>query len=57
MPKLPLHFDIPLKVRGIKGVMSTIFITPLAPLILRGGILEKFGQIQMPPLPKCKMQK
>jgi hypothetical protein len=52
MPKLLLLFNLPLKVRGIKGVISIILITPppakefvrragLAPLILRGGILEK----------------
>jgi hypothetical protein len=43
-----LSLNIPLKVRGIKGVT---FITPLTPLILRGVILEKFGEIQMPRLP------
>jgi hypothetical protein len=42
MPKLPLSLNIPLRVRGIKGVISIIiFITPLAPLILRGEFLEK----------------
>jgi len=41
MPKLPLPLNLPLKVRGIKGVISIIFITPLAPLILRGEFLEK----------------
>jgi hypothetical protein len=37
------RFFIPLKIRGIKGVMSVsrlrfhcLFVTPLAPLILRG---------------------
>ena len=38
MLKLPLPLNLPLKVRGIKGVIS---ITPLAPLILRGAFLEK----------------
>jgi hypothetical protein len=46
--------NLPLKVRGIKGVTS---ITRLAPLILRGEFLEKFDEIQMPPLSKCKRQK
>jgi hypothetical protein len=50
MPKLPLSLNLPLRVRGIKGVISIIFITPppakpwqagLAPLILRGEFLEK----------------
>jgi hypothetical protein len=40
---LPLNFY--LKVRGIKGVISFIFITPLAPLIIRGVTLEKPGEI------------
>ena len=40
MPKLPSPNKLvsPLRLRGIKGV---IFITPLAPLILRGEFLEK----------------
>jgi hypothetical protein len=37
-------FGLPLKVRGIKGV---IFITPLPLLFLRGEILEEFSEIQM----------
>jgi len=41
MPKLPLPLNIPLKVRGMKGVISIISITPLAPLILRGEFLGK----------------
>jgi hypothetical protein len=36
MPNLLLLSAVPLKVRGIKGVIFIIFITPLAPLILRG---------------------
>jgi hypothetical protein len=40
MPKLPPLVNLPLKVRGIKGVISIIFITPLAPLILRGEVFE-----------------
>ena len=36
-PKPRLPFNLPLEVRGIKGVTSVMFITPLAPLILRGG--------------------
>jgi hypothetical protein len=28
MPKLPLPLNLPLKVRGIKGVICIIFITP-----------------------------
>jgi len=67
MPKLSLPINVPLKLRGMQGVISIIFITPppakefvrragLAPLILRGGILDKFGETQMRPLPKCKMQ-
>jgi len=31
MPKLPLPFNLPLKVRGIQGVISIIFITPHFP--------------------------
>jgi len=44
MPKLPLPLNIPIEVREIKVVT---FITPPAPLILRGGIFDKFGEIQM----------
>jgi len=32
-----LILNVPLRLRGIKGV---IFVTPLAPLILRGGIVS-----------------
>lgn len=43
--KSPLNKDSllksPLRIRGIKGVILTILITPLTPLILRGVILEK----------------
>jgi hypothetical protein len=37
MLKLPPPVNVPLKVRGIKGVIFHILITPLTPLILRGG--------------------
>jgi len=42
MSKLPLPSNLPLRVRGIKGVISIIFITPLTPLILRGGLWKMF---------------
>jgi len=64
MPKLPLPLNLPLRVRGIKGVTSmgimlllacsaliAFLITPLTPLILRGGFWktslrgEFFGKI------------
>jgi len=35
-----LPLNLPLKVRGTKGVISIIFITPLAPLTLRGAGYE-----------------
>jgi hypothetical protein len=46
-----VSFCLPLKIRGIKGVISStllllclasiaLFITPLSPLILRGGDLD-----------------
>jgi hypothetical protein len=41
MPKLPLPFNLPLRVRGRKGVTCIIFITPLPPLNLKRGILGK----------------
>jgi hypothetical protein len=37
VPKKRLLFNFPLEVRGIKGVISIVFITPLSPLTLRGG--------------------
>jgi len=53
VPKLPTPVNIPLKVRGIKGVISIIFITPppakefvrragLSPSYLKRGILRNF---------------
>jgi hypothetical protein len=38
MPKPPLPSNLPLRVRGIKGVAFMSVITPLAPLILRGDL-------------------
>jgi hypothetical protein len=42
MPNLSSPVRLPLKVRGTKGVISIILITPPAPLILRRGILKNF---------------
>jgi hypothetical protein len=42
MLELPSLVNLPLKLRGKKGVISIILITPLAPLILRGASLKIF---------------
>jgi hypothetical protein len=66
MPKLLLLFNLPLRVRGIKGVTS---ITPLSPLTLRGEILPSFplmlrlrsgqvlrGEIRLPSYPSTSLR-
>jgi hypothetical protein len=40
MPKRPLPLNLPLKIRGTKGVISIIFITPLAPSYLKRGMVN-----------------
>jgi len=42
MLELLLPFNLPLRVRGIKGVTCIIFITPLPPSYLKRGILGNF---------------
>jgi len=42
MPKLPLPLNLPLKVRGIKGVISIIPHNSPCPSYLKRGIRENF---------------
>jgi hypothetical protein len=47
MPKLLLPFNLHLKLRGIKGVISVILITPLFPSYLKRGIFGKIDEIRV----------
>jgi hypothetical protein len=42
----PLPLNLPLKVRGIKGVTPIILITPLGPSYLKRGILGRIDEIR-----------